>query len=71
MTAAVVAAGGLALTGPVPTSSAEPRRDAVQQRIDKLVGADRHPGAGAVRDRHGTATTRPGSATCGPAAGCR
>ncbi|WP_306749505.1 serine hydrolase domain-containing protein [Saccharothrix yanglingensis] len=55
MTAAVVAAaGGLALTGPVPTSSAEPRRDAVQQRIEKLVGVDRHPGAlAAVRDRHG------------------
>ncbi|WP_447008373.1 serine hydrolase domain-containing protein [Saccharothrix isguenensis] len=54
MTAVAVAAGGLAFTGPVPAAQAEPRRDAVQQGIDKLVGADRHPGAlAAVRDRHG------------------
>ena len=52
--AAAVAAGGLAFAGPVPAAQAEPRRDAVQQSIDKLVGVDRHPGAlAAVRDRHG------------------
>jgi D-alanyl-D-alanine carboxypeptidase len=54
MTAAAVAAGGLAFTGSVPAAQAEPHRDAVQQSIDKLVGVDRHPGAlAAVRDRHG------------------
>ncbi|MCG8923225.1 serine hydrolase [Lentzea sp. CC55] len=54
MTAAAVAAGGLAFAGPVPAAQAEPRRDAVQQSIDKVVGVDRHPGAlAAVRDRHG------------------
>jgi D-alanyl-D-alanine carboxypeptidase len=54
MTAAAVAAGGLAFVGPVPAAQAEPRRDAVQQSIDKLVGVDRHPGAlAAVRDHRG------------------
>jgi D-alanyl-D-alanine carboxypeptidase len=54
MTATVVAAGGLAFAGPVSTTHAESRSDEVQQRLDKFVGADRHPGAlAAVRDRHG------------------
>ncbi|WP_189156046.1 serine hydrolase domain-containing protein [Lentzea pudingi] len=52
MTAAAVAAGGLAFAG--PAAQAEPRGDAVQQSIDKLVGVDRHPGAlAAVRDQRG------------------
>jgi D-alanyl-D-alanine carboxypeptidase len=52
--AAVVAAGGLTFAGPAPTAQAETRRGAVQQSLDKLVGADRHPGAlAAIRDRHG------------------
>ncbi|MDX3656605.1 serine hydrolase [Streptomyces sp. ID05-26A] len=52
--AAAVAAGGLAFAGTVPAAQAEPRGDAVQQSIDKLVGVDRHPGAlAAVRDQHG------------------
>ncbi|MGM1063940.1 serine hydrolase domain-containing protein [Saccharothrix sp. Mg75] len=55
MTAAVVvAASGLAFVGPIPTARSEPRHDAVQQGLDGLVGADRHPGAlAAVRDRRG------------------
>lgn len=54
MTAAAVAVGGLAFAGPVPAAQAEPRGDAVQQSIDKLVGVDRHPGAlAAVRDHRG------------------
>ncbi|MEV0135778.1 serine hydrolase domain-containing protein [Dactylosporangium sp. NPDC050688] len=52
--AAVIAAGGLAVAGPVPAAQAETRRDAIGQRIDSLVGTDRHPGAlAAVRDRRG------------------
>ncbi|MGA5304705.1 serine hydrolase domain-containing protein [Nucisporomicrobium flavum] len=54
MAAAAIAAGGLAFTGPAPAAQAELRHDPVQQSLDKLVGADRHPGAlAAVRDRHG------------------
>ncbi|WP_329793422.1 hypothetical protein V1227_16340 [Lentzea sp. DG1S-22] len=52
--ASAVAAGTLVFVGAVPASPAEPRRDAFQQGMDKLVGVDRHPGAlGAVRDRSG------------------
>ncbi|WP_197043638.1 serine hydrolase domain-containing protein [Saccharothrix sp. NRRL B-16314] len=52
--AAAVAAGSLAFVGPAPITQAEPRRDAIQQGLDKLVGTDRHPGAlAAVRDQHG------------------
>lgn len=51
---AAVAAGVLVSTGPAPAAQAGIRRDAVQQRLDKLVGTDRHPGAlAAVRDRQG------------------
>ncbi|SDG21212.1 D-alanyl-D-alanine carboxypeptidase [Lentzea fradiae] len=51
-TAAVLAAAGALVF--VPAGQAEPRPDALQQGIDKLVGPDRHPGAlAAVRDRHG------------------
>ncbi|SEQ35506.1 D-alanyl-D-alanine carboxypeptidase [Lentzea xinjiangensis] len=55
MTAALVAAAGaLAVAGPVPVTQAEPRRDAIQRGMDKLVGPTRHPGAlGAFRDRSG------------------
>ncbi|WP_410566242.1 serine hydrolase domain-containing protein [Amycolatopsis sp. cmx-4-61] len=53
--AAVVAVGGLAFAGPIPTAQAETHGDAIQQRMDKLVGVDRHPGAlAAVRDRRGS-----------------
>ncbi|MEU1605743.1 serine hydrolase domain-containing protein [Micromonospora matsumotoense] len=55
MTATAVAtAGGLAFTGSASAGPADTRRDTLQQGLDKLVGADRHPGAlVAVRDRHG------------------
>ncbi|WFE25439.1 serine hydrolase [Solwaraspora sp. WMMD791] len=53
-TAAAIAAGGLAAAGPVGTAQAETRPDAIAQRIEKLVGPDRHPGAlAAVRDQRG------------------
>lgn len=52
--ALVTAAGTLAFAGPASAAPAESRRDAFQQGLDELVGADRHPGAlGAVRDRSG------------------
>ncbi|MEU4739149.1 serine hydrolase domain-containing protein [Actinosynnema sp. NPDC023658] len=52
--ALAVAAGALTFAGPLPAALADPHRDAIQQRVDKLVGADRYPGAlAAVRDRHG------------------
>ncbi|WP_329791324.1 serine hydrolase domain-containing protein [Lentzea sp. DG1S-22] len=55
MTAVLVtAAGALALAGPVRGAQAEPRRDAFQQGLDEVVGADRYPGAlAAVRDGSG------------------
>ncbi|MFF5216738.1 serine hydrolase domain-containing protein [Micromonospora sp. NPDC000442] len=53
-TTAVIAAGGLTAAGPAGTARAEARPDAIGQRIEKLVGTDRHPGAlAAVRDRRG------------------
>ncbi|MFI7549562.1 serine hydrolase domain-containing protein [Micromonospora sediminimaris] len=53
-TTAVIAAGGLTAAGPAGTAWAETRPDAIGQRIEKLVGTDRHPGAlAAVRDRRG------------------
>ncbi|MFI7437296.1 serine hydrolase domain-containing protein [Micromonospora haikouensis] len=53
-TTVVIAAGGLTAAGPVGAAWAETRPDAIGQRIEKLVGPDRHPGAlAAVRDRRG------------------
>lgn len=53
-TAAAIATSGLAVAGPIGAAQAETRPDAIGQRIEKLVGPDRHPGAlAAVQDQRG------------------